>query len=291
VKKKKILIGCLLFRELTGSEMYVFELAKGLIDFNYEVSILSPNIGGELTTMAKKLGIKVYDFNSLPKKESFDLIHCQHYPITEVLIKLFPTTKKICTIHSEVNSLENPIQHFTIFKYIAIRPEIKEHIVRNFGINPNMVEVIYNPIDDKRFNLENTTDGKYVLFVGTLDFLREKTIFDLVEYTKEIGKDFWVVGKNHSNYLNKLIQYPHVKYYESTFNIETFVKNCSETGGILLGRTTIEGWMCGKPGWIYDVDSNGNILGKKLFQVPNDVEKFYKSNVLQQIINEYKKII
>jgi glycosyltransferase involved in cell wall biosynthesis len=61
------------------------------------------------------------------------------------------------------------VKHFSIFKYITIRPEIKEFIIKNFGINSEMIEVIYNPIDENRFNQTNTKDENYILFVGTLD--------------------------------------------------------------------------------------------------------------------------
>jgi hypothetical protein len=100
-----------------------------------------------------------------------------------------------------------------------------------------------------------------------------------------------VVGKNHSDYLNYIKSYDHVKYFESTYEIEKFVKNCSETAGVLLGRTTIEGWMCGKPGWIYNVDSSGNIIDKKLYEVPSDVEKYYSSNVSKKIKDSYINIL
>jgi glycosyltransferase involved in cell wall biosynthesis len=291
MKKYKILIGCILFREFTGSEMYVYELAKGLLKENYEVSIVSPNIGGRLTDIAISEGIKVYTFTTLPKNHQFDLIHCQHVPVTQELIKLYPTTKKICTIHSEVNQLENPVQHFTIFNYIAIRPEIKNHLIKNFGIPENQIEIIYNPIDNTRFNTQNTENKNAVLFVGTIDHLRKNTIFDVLKYTKETNKEFWLVGRNHNNYLNEVIKEPHVKYYDSLYNVESFVKNCSETAGILLGRTTIEGWMSGKPGWIYDINSLGKILSKELHQPPSNIEKFHSINVVKQIKEEYIKII
>lgn len=291
MKKTKILIGCLLFRDLTGSEMYVFELAKGLLKHNYEVSIVSPHIGGVLTNLAIELGIKVYNFSTLPSNYQFDLIHCQHVPITQQLIKLYPTTKKICTIHSEVNNIENPIQHFSIFKYIAIRPEIKKYIIDNFGISESQIEVIYNPIDNTRFNNHNVKDDGYLLFVGTIDYLRKNTIFDLVNYTQINNQEFWLVGKNHANYLQQVVSNPHVKYFDATSDVEKFVKNCSVTAGILLGRTTIEGWMCGKPGWIYDINTNGEIKSKKLHQPPSDIERFYSSKVLTLIKNEYEKIL
>lgn len=291
MKKIKILIGCLFFRDLTGSEMYVFELAKGLLNQNYDVSVVSPNIGGQLTDIAIKIGIKVYNFKNINRNEKFHLIHCQHTPITQELIRLFPITKKICTIHSEVNDLENPVQHFSIFKYIAIRPEIKKHITEKFGISENMVEIIFNPIDTERFNTDNTKDDGYLLFVGTIDYLRKNTILDLVEFTKNNNQEFWLVGKNYADYLPYVISNPHVKYFESTSEIEKFVKNCSITAGILLGRTTIEGWLCGKNGWIYDVDSNGQILGKNIHQPPIDIDKFKSNIVVEKIIDEYKKIL
>jgi len=279
MKKIKILIGCILFKEFTGSEMYVYELAKGLLNLNYDVSVVSPNIGGRLTDLAIKHNIKVYTFKTLNKNENFDLIHCQHLPITQELIKIFPITKKMCTIHSEVNSTENPVRHFSIFKYIAIRPEIKEHLINNFGPNRNV------------FDTNDIKNDGYLLFVGTLDYLRAQTIFDLVNYTKENNKEFWLVGKNHSNYLPQILSNSHVKYFDSTSDVEKFVKNCDVTAGILLGRTTIEGWMCGKPGWIYDVNDKGQILGKKLYSPPSDVDKFYVSNVVNKINDEYKKIL
>lgn len=224
MKTKKILIGCLLFRELTGSELYVYELAKGLKEHNYDVYIVSSQIGGVLTEMAQDLGIKVYSFQTLPKNMTYDLIHCQHTPITSELLKIFPITKKICTIHSEVNSLENPIQHFSIFKYITIRPEIKNHIVKNFGIDPKLIEVIYNPIDNKKFNTENIKDEGYMLFVGTIDYLRRNTILDLVQETKKNNQELWLVGKNHGNYLHEIVSNPHIRYFESTQTLKNLSK-------------------------------------------------------------------
>jgi hypothetical protein len=49
--------------------------------------------------------------------------------------------------------------------------------------------------------------------------------------------------------------------------------------------------MCGKPGWIYDIDNSGRVLNKKLHNTPNDIGKFYLSNVVKEIKKEYDKII
>jgi glycosyltransferase involved in cell wall biosynthesis len=64
-KRLKVLISCLFFRTLTGSELYVYELAKELIKLNCSVTVLS-QIGGPLTDMARKIGIKCLSFEEAP---------------------------------------------------------------------------------------------------------------------------------------------------------------------------------------------------------------------------------
>jgi hypothetical protein len=49
--------------------------------------------------------------------------------------------------------------------------------------------------------------------------------------------------------------------------------------------------MCGKSGWIYNVDNNGDILDKNKIEPPTDIEKYYSSNVAEKIKNEYLKIL
>jgi glycosyltransferase involved in cell wall biosynthesis len=183
--------------------------------------------------------------------------------------------------------LENPVEHPSIKKYIAIRPEIKQHLIESFGINENSIEVIYNPVDNEKFKVRQNKDDNYVLFVGTVDYLREWAIKDLVNYTKDNNKELWLVGANHSTYLDELLLNPHVKHFQPTWNLEKFLMNCSETAGIQLGRTTIEGWMSGKKSWIYKVDSAGTILSKELFEPPSDIEKYYSNNVAKQIRKIY----
>ena len=58
-----------------------------------------------------------------------------------------------------------------------------------------------------------------------------------------------------------------------------------------MGRTTIEGWLCGKSGWIYQIDEQGNILSKDLKEVPSDVDKYKSEKIVSEIIEEYKEII
>jgi hypothetical protein len=317
-RKLKVLLSCISFRNFTGSELYVFELAKSLIKLNCSVTVLS-QIGGPVTDMANKLGIKCVSFENAPgfkfgdgqwgmntpegfkpstpntlyrvSDVDYDIIHFQHKPVAERILSMYPELPKISAIHSEVISLEDPVVDPTIKKYIAIRPEIKEHMINNFDIPEEMIEVIYNPVDNEKFQSKTVSEENYVLFVGTIDYLRKETILDLIEYTRELGKELWLVGENNGNYLENVLLEDHVKHFPSTWKIEDFILKSYETAGIQLGRTTIESWMCGKSSWIYKVDKGGFILSKEKFDPPSDIEKYHTLKVAQQIKDEYIKIL
>jgi hypothetical protein len=317
-RKLKVLLSCISFRNFTGSELYVFELAKSLIKLNCSVTVLS-QIGGPVTDMANKLGIKCVSFENAPgfkfgdgqwgmntpegfkpstpntlyrvSDVDYDIIHFQHKPVAERILSMYPELPKISAIHSEVISLEDPVVDPTIKKYIAIRPEIKEHMINNFDIPEEMIEVIYNPVDNEKFQSKTVSEENYVLFVGTIDYLRKETILDLIEYTRELGKELWLVGENNGNYLENVLLEDHVKHFPSTWKVEDFILKSYETAGIQLGRTTIESWMCGKSSWIYKVDKGGFILSKEKFDPPSDIEKYHTLKVAQQIKDEYIKIL
>lgn len=317
-KKLKVLISCLMFKTFTGSELYVYELAKTLMKLNCSVTVLS-QIGGPLTDIAKKEGIKCLSFEQAPgfklgdgnwgintqngfepskpntmyrvSEVDFDVIHIQHKPVAERICSFYPEIPKIYSIHSEVISLEEPYYHDSIKSYIAIRPEIKDYLIESHGIEESKIEVIYNPVDNTKYNTNSTKEENYVLFVGTIDYLRKETIIDLSDYTKENNMELYLVGEDKSNYLGFILSEPHVKHFPATWNLDKYIKNCKEVAGIQLGRTTIEGWLTGKPAWIYKVNSNGFILEKNKFDPPSDIEKYYSDNVAKQIKEQYLKLL
>jgi len=314
--KLKVLISSLFFKTFTGSELYVYELAKGLQKLNCDVTVLS-DIDGPLSKLAKERGIKTlshmdppgykmgdgkWGFNGPNGVEpstpnmfykisdvTYDIIHTQHKPISERICQLYPDIPKLTTIHSEVISLEDPFIDPSIKQYVAIRPEIKSYLEDKFEIKD--VEVIYNPIDNTKFKPKNIKEENSILFVGTIDYLRENTIRDLIEKTKEEGMQLWLVGEDKSNYLKEILENDHVKHFKATWSVELYIHKCKMTAGIQLGRTTIEGWLCGKPGLIYKVDSSGGILEKELHQPPTDLDKYYSDNVAKQIKEKYIQIL
>ena len=99
------------------------------------------------------------------------------------------------------------------------------------------------------------------------------------------------MGEDKHNYLATILTQEHVKHFKPTWNVEKLLSECSETAGIQLGRTTIESWLCGKPSWIYKVNSLGNIESKEKFDPPSDLEKYYTDNVAKQIKEKYLEVL
>ena len=316
--KLKVLIGCLFFGSYTGSELHVYELAKELSKQNCEVHIIS-QIGPKMVKRIEKYGVKCFNLQTPPgfkmgdgkwglntseglkpseegklykiSDVKYDILHINHKPIGEHLLKIYPKIPAINTVHSEViPKLEEPVIHENVKKYITIRESISDYVCEGWDIPKEKVSVIYNPIDSDRFKQYNNPSKKVTLFVGTIDYLRKNTILDLVKYTKENNKELWIVGEKKDGFVDEMND-DHVKYYPPTWDVEKYVKECDETASILMGRTTIEGWLCGKPGWVYEIDSGGHIINKDKHEVPSDIDKFKSENIASEIMEEYKSVI
>lgn len=304
-KKLKVLIGCLNFNGLTGSEISTMELAKELTKNNCEVTVVS-NIGPKFAAIAKQHGIKTASINEPPGfklgdgkwsinrggqtqlsqpgmlyqigKVNYDVIHANHTPITQRLLQLYPRTPMLNIVRSEVIDLENPVVHDNIKQYVAIRPSIKDYIVDNFEVPESKVETIYNFFDKGRFTnktLDKGTDKEVILFAGTMDYLRRESILDLINTSDSNKEEIWLLGKDTQGYGSEFAEtYDNVKYFPPTETIEDFYYKCDKTAGILLGRTTIEGFLCGKPGIVYQVDKTGVMLSKEVMEVPEDMSIF-----------------
>ena len=306
--KLKVLICCQFFKNYTGSELVVFEYSGELVKLGCDVTIVSSLVGEPLLSKAQKNGVKVHQINNAPNyvvtqdgklafyknQKEFDIIHINHKPIGEMILQMYPNTPAVMHVHSEIiPRFEEPIINSQIKKYISIRPSVTEYI-KTFNISSEDIVEIDNPFDCTRFNTnykQTKNEKEVVLFIGTLDYLRKKTLEDLVMTTHQNNQQLWIIGADNMNYATDLIQAQHVKYLGVKSNVEDFIKKCDYTAGILVGRTTIEGFLCGKQGWVYDVDSTGKILNKKLMDVPVDLSKYKSDFATKKVFNLYETVI
>ncbi len=296
----RILIVCEAFATLTGGELYVYELARELTRRKHEVTIVS-EIGGEITQQAIRRGVRVYSsFNDIPNGLEFDVMHLNQPAPARVALNRFPNVQAVATIHSQFEC-EAPVVHPNIRKYICVRPEIASFLSKRYGIlnrlgghyiPPDKLVVIYNGIDFSRFNtmhIPPRRQRKTIVFPGSIDILRREAARHLIKRSILEKFDLWFIGDKESNHLERLP--PNVTYTPAKWNIETYIKQADETAGILLGRTTIEGWACGKPGWIYDLDNRGRIKAVALHEPPADIDKFDIRNVAAKILPLYEHAI
>jgi hypothetical protein len=290
----EILVGCNNFRLLTGAEMYVYELTRELAKRGHSVVITSPTIGGLITEKSVEAGVKVYQSNKQIPEFKPDIIHISDYLTGPILTSRYPKIPCVSTIHSEF-PMGNPFVSERIKKYICIRESIIEKVVKFDRINRADCIHIPNGFDIERFKpvertMEESSDKIRVLFVGTVDKLRQATLTHLQEMCEKEGHELQLVGLRLSGYMdghkNWIKPDPEIG---GIWDIEKYVHDCTITAGILLGRTTIEGWLCGKPGIIYDLNIDATIKSVKLHPVPKDAkEKYDIVNVTNQIEKVYE---
>ena len=314
----RVLLGVLNFQSLTGSELSTLELAKGLSKNGCDVSVLSTQVSDNFKKICKQYNIKTYTTNEPPgymvgdgvmrintpqgpqvmekgklyrmQDNLFDVIQTNHTPITDFILKLYPDYPLLTIVRSEVIELENPIIDERIKHYIAIRPSIKDYIINSFDVSEENVSVLYNPFDNKKFKKCNSVNNEkeIILFVGTMDYLRKESIEHLIEKVKTENKILCLVGKDTMGYASEYSnQNECVEYFPPTDKIEQFYCKCDVTAGIMLGRTTIEGFLCGKPAWIYNVDNAGHIKDYDFHEVPEDLSIFDYDNVINKFKEKY----
>jgi glycosyltransferase involved in cell wall biosynthesis len=305
--KLRVLICCQFFQNYTGSEVSNYELGRELVNQGCDVTLISTVVGDPLYSKAKKAGIKVFSLTNPPnyfphqnglvfvKNEAdFDIIHINHKPIGENILRMYQNTPAVMHVRSEViPQFEEPIINPMIKRYISIRESITEYI-KTFGVSEDKIVEIDNPFDYRRFNCDYKqpkTEKESVLFVGTLDHLRKNILFDLKEITKNDDRELWIIGANNGGYVDQLTDQEHVKYFGVQDKPEEYIKKCTYTAGIFKGRTTIEGFLCGKGGLIYEVDKEGNILSKEFYAVPDDVDKYRSDNSAKKVIELYNEVI
>lgn len=287
----KILLGCLNVNGLGGSELYHYELARQLSILKVNVTLFSlrpVDSNDETRQNLSKLNIRQLDLNTIDLQESFDIIIASQPEVNNFFLNNFPNTPLISIIHSEIRS-EDPVLDPRIKHYIAIRQPIQDMLVNHYNIPPDKVSLIYNPIDQTRFNFNNLNQTEKVtgIFVGeVLDNIRFKPISHLVNHCIENDWDLWIVSKSRYNF-----NHSNIKYFDPKWDIENLVKQCHFTGGILLGRTTLEGWSCNLPGYMYLINIHGDILSIESTPPDNIINLCNSEYVATQHINLYQQII
>ncbi len=276
MKHYKILLTCLNYRSLTGCELYNYELSRTLKEMGHDVTIAAQNVTPQEGVITlDEVNENDYDFRIASQEWCFP--------------EKFNNIPSISVIHSEHQWFEKIIKKPNILYYVAVRPSIKQWLAEE-GIDN--CKLIWNPFDFDKFQPQPQPDSKQIriLFAGKLNRTRMKPIVHFTEICKRNGWKMVLCGEDPFHFLKQhMSQYPNViEYHKPTPDIDKLLATCHYTAGIYIGRTTIEGWLQGKDGWVYDLGRDGKLTPPVLMRVPNDLTKFERHNVAQQIVDIYE---
>jgi len=272
-----ILYTLLQYGKLTGSELYVYELSREMVKRGHTVAITPQAIyEGGLVERTEANGVQI-DGAGI----KWDVIHASQYAPTKASCTLgIPVVQTVHSEHSFLWEYEKPHIAPEVKAYIAIRREIEKRVIGS-GVSADKVHLAYNPIDLSRFYPRmNKLDHKAILFAGTLDQIRLKPAMETIKIANEMGAEVWFMGDGE----------PYtgggagVRYLPSRFDIENVLAEATHTAGLLMGRTTLEGWAMGKPAFIFD--ENGKVEYKEppdnldfmdSVKVADSIEAIYRS--------------
>ena len=265
---------------LSGSPLYNYELAMELKRQGHDVTIITswkkgPYIDNEnaLNMFRNMLMSGIHIIEILGGK--FDLAIISQMEDKDVYAIDCP--RIINVIHSEYDC-ETPCLYAN--EWVAIRPSIKEHLIKEHSVPDRLIRVIYNGIDFNRFKECSIIDMKYnVVIPCTLDPLREKF---LNWYIDKASPDFNVyIYGNPCGAVLHINEYAHIN--PSRFDIEEAYKGASLVAGILLGRVNLEARAMGILSRIHNPDN------------PDEFEEYYPTHKefekMHNIKNTAKQII
>lgn len=266
------------FGALTGAELYLFDLARKQIKDGHKVSVYAAKyIQGRLIRTLEEMGATLLD----DLEPGYDIAHA-HQSRSAIIASLLDIPV-IQTIHSELFPLlEYPVVNKNVVHYICIRPTIQDYATKL--VDKEMTSVIYNGVDETLFKEVPYTksDKPTILFAGPHDYLREKAIESLVRKAKNDESYLILIGRNQHTIAKNVVSFPEV-------DVTAITQRVDMTASVMLGRTTIEGWLCGKPGIVFTIDNEGNILDQDILPVPKDIEQYTLSYMYKKIMEVYAR--
>lgn len=286
----RVLIACHPLKSLNGVFFYVYELARELQRLEHYVCVTSPSFSPQAIEKLREKEIPSIPISSLQMGEP-DIIHLNQPKQTICVLNKYPGVPVVATIHSTVYDADGPIIDKRILRVISIRQDIEDYYNNLFKNVIISRVVIPNGIDLERFKPDPSKmreEDRFFLWVGGNGRLRREALCDFAQRAKKNNAYIQVIGCKQCSCIPSV---KGVKCSPFACDVEKYTQACLETGGIFLGRTTIEGWVCGKPGWIYDVDKRGNVLSCKRHLPPENISDYNIKNVVQSLLKQYGEAI
>jgi hypothetical protein len=160
-------------RARSGTEMFLWDLTRGLKRRGHNIGIFSSRLG-ETSDALKREGIQICND---PRQVEWtpDLLHCQHAMETLEMLAAFPKTPAVYMCHDRKVWFDAPPPLPSIRKYIAVDNYCRERVVEEIGCAPERIAVIHNGVDLEKFQRKATIPEhprRALLFVSEAPHLR-----------------------------------------------------------------------------------------------------------------------
>ncbi len=223
----------------SGSDTYLYTLAKELIRRGHEVDVYTDNAGlaarhfidngVNVITEEDLYQNKLEPYNvSFALKESYDVIHAHHNQTIKNVDQMLPDVPKVFVCHGVLPGAEKPPKGVYIDKYVSVSDETKEMLEEDF--NKTNVSVIRNFVDTDRFKKRKVKKRKKLkILVLSNYYFGEWDASEIWEATKDLDAELNVVGGNGT----------------MAWDVEPYIQEADIVIG--LGRGILEAMACEKP--------------------------------------------
>ena len=145
----KVLITNLKLESWTGTELFVRDVARGLLELGHRPVIYSPRLGRLAAEIRKETVPVVDDLSQVSGPP--DVIHGQHANETLTALLHFPHTPAIYFCHDWYFNEDYPPRFPRILRYVAVDDACYDKLVCEYGVPEERAHVVSQFVDLDRF--------------------------------------------------------------------------------------------------------------------------------------------
>src|SRR5215204_1466950 len=149
MKSLKVLITNFSLRERTGTEMYAFDLARGLLALGHSPVLYSPRPGALAELIRRETVPVVDDLDRLQTPP--DIIHGQHADETVTALLRFPAAPAVYVCHDWYMSQDAPPRFPRVLRCVGVDSACRDKLVFEHGVPEERVSVLLQFVDLEKF--------------------------------------------------------------------------------------------------------------------------------------------
>ena len=149
MKSLRVLITNHALRERTGTEMYAFDLARGLLALGHSPVLYSPRPGPLAAKIRRETVPVVDDLDRLDAPP--DIIHGQHADETATALLRFPRAPAVYVCHDWYYAQDAPPRFPRVLRCVAVDSACRDKLVYEHGVPEERVSVLLQFVDLEKF--------------------------------------------------------------------------------------------------------------------------------------------